>query len=1092
MRRNGLVIHTANRLEVLVAALTAELAAWPLPPLQAETILVPGQGMARWLTLELTARLGIAASLELPFPGAFLQHLTGKDQADGEDPFERQAMTWRIFRLLGDVKVRTRLGPAARYCDDDPDQRRRLQLAQRLAACLDDYQLWRDDVLRDWQRDEGRGRGDNAWQRALWRLLIDDTRGDDLPPAPPGGLPFAPGAAPEQPPVIAHRLEHLRERLAGPDARRLLPPRLHVFGAASLPPALLGLLQQISAHIPVTAWVPQPTPHWFGDHDRPAAGNPLLATLGRQTREFADLLANPPYDSAVARLPFFDAGTDTVLHTLQSDIANVRRRGHGHDCPPLPLRLDDESVRLHGCHAPLREVQVLRDQLLAAFAADRSLRPADVLVLVPDIERYAPLVHAVFGPVHDRLPFQVADRSPATALPLVATLLRVLELAHDRLAVGDVLHLLEEPAIARRFSLTASDLPALRSWTQRAGIRWGIDGTWRATHCQLPPIDDFAWEQGLQRLLLGTITGTTSDLVAGIAPLADTTDTRLPTLGRFVTFVRTLFHELANWQRPQPLPAWADRLEHLLDRLFDLDASTAGATALVRGAIAELRAQAATAALTEPVSSAVLHLWLQEHLQRLGDARGFLTGAITVAALKPMRAIPVRIVCIAGLDDASFPRRERPLPFDLLNQERRPGDRDVRDDDRQLFLDTLLAARQRLILTFVSRSQKDDSEIAPSVVVAELCDWLRAAFLPPAAAPRPCRDAVDWLFVQHPLQAFSERYLDGRDPRLFTYSGAERAVADAVEPNRPFALPAAAAVAAATTIVALDDLLRFWVNPSKWWLRNSLQVRLPDRDDDPDEIEPFTIDNLQRWSLQDEFVRQAWSGTMPADGAALAHARGRLPPGQAGTMGFVAATAEAAVFVKRLARFGELRRQPVRVVGDGFEIHGELSGVTDERLVLGRMARLKNKDQLRAWIQHLVFAATRLANGQAPLPTLYVARANSLQIERVSDPLVHLRTLVNGYVQGQGGPLPFFEQSSHEYAKKVRRRDDRPVRAARQEWLPKEPFDGKFIGQGDSEDPWIALCTRDRDPLTEPEFARWAIDVWDPILTYAVECNDAL
>ena len=48
-------------------------------------------------------------------------------------------------------------------------------------------------------------------------------------------------------------------------------------------------------------------------------------------------------------------------------------------------------------HGPMRQCEVLRDQLLAAFERDPTLEPRHVLVMTPDIETYGPLLSAVFA-----------------------------------------------------------------------------------------------------------------------------------------------------------------------------------------------------------------------------------------------------------------------------------------------------------------------------------------------------------------------------------------------------------------------------------------------------------------------------------------------------------------------------------------------------------------------------------------------------------------------------------------------------------------------------------------------------------------------
>ena len=205
------------------------------------------------------------------------------------------------------------------------------------------------------------------------------------------------------------------------------------------------------------------------------------------------------------------------------------------------LQPTDASLRVHDCHSPQRELEVVRDQICEALDGDPSLEARDIMVLVPDIDRYAPYAHAVFGPLKPQLPFYVADRHPARELPICRSVLGILDLGKTRLTLADVLHLLENTAVQRRFELSPTDIPSIRHLCHAAGIRWGLDGESRSQQFDLPAFDDNAWLQGIDRLLLGTLTGPTDDLVIGRLPIGDTTEGRTEMLARFVSFTRTLF-----------------------------------------------------------------------------------------------------------------------------------------------------------------------------------------------------------------------------------------------------------------------------------------------------------------------------------------------------------------------------------------------------------------------------------------------------------------------------------------------------------------------------------------------------------------------
>jgi exodeoxyribonuclease V gamma subunit len=1099
---SGLFVYRSDRLEELAEALALVLQQTPLPPLRNETILVPNLGLARWLQQQLALRTGIAAGLDMPFPGAWLEGL-GRTEPNAPDPFHGDVLLFRLFRCFDDPALTKRLGSAAAYVADDPDQRKRLQLCERIGRCFDDYQLYRPELLRQWAdgAETGAASSPARWQAELWRALLDDA-GLPVPtakaaprkprrPETVGPMLFAPLPArtAEVPAASAHRLEALLARCAEPTtARQLQPHRLLVFGLATLAPPFLSLLTTLARHQAVHLFVPSPTPP---PPEAPAAW--LWERNGGEARDFHDALQASCARGGVGRLdaelgptarrpPLSPAPPllTWLQHHLIGDPAAIAM------APPLPAAAGgDDSLRVHVCHSPQRELEVVRDQILAAFAADPRLEPHEVLVLVPDIRRYAPFAHAVFGPVREHLPFHVADKGAAAELPLCKALLAVLDLAAERLVVHDVLHLLELPAVQQRFRIFAGDLPGLRARCQQAGIRWGLDGEARARQFHVPPFEENSWRLGLRRLLLGIATGPADERIAGTLPVGDATASREEVLVRFVHFAETLFAQLRQLQQPQPAAQWAQKLEGVAEALFaPTDADDETALAVLRTVLARLRTATDLADYRAPLQRPVLRAWLDTALARQPSPRGFLAGAVTVAALVPMRAVPCRAVFVCGLDDSAFPRRDAELSFDLIQRTRRPGDRSLRADDRQMFLDLLLSARQTLHFTYVGRSAKDDSEIAPSAVVAELLDWLdeqAAAWRQPALRPA--------VVVPHPLQPWSRRYRDGADPRLFTWSRADLEPSPQQGPPAPWFDRAVEPPPELTgPVIPLELLLEFWKHPSRFFLRRVLGVRLL-RSDDPEPLtEPFELNNLDNWRVENALLnRLRRSGDAATDEeremAAWLQAKGELPVGGAGQCRVPSIVDTARAFHDATRRFGPRRRVRVAAGHGEIEVQGELTDVAASLLVVDRLAKVKGKDLLRGWILHVVAAVARhqatAAAARLPERSCIIGKDTAWTLEPLDPGAARaaLATLVRGFQHGLRRPLPYFALASAAWGSKRRTTSnaDACMAAAATAFGPTD-FDHQYNSELYDAD--VQLCWRGREPLRDPEFATWATEIW--------------
>ncbi len=1115
MADSSLSLFTSNRLEVLAEHLAAVLAAEPLPPLERESIVVHSHGLARWLTLRLAGRLGIAAGLTMPFPATFIRDLADRLQGGGQDTvepalFEREPATWRIFDRLRDAADAGESGAAspATYLEDDPDQLKRYQLAVRLAGLFEGYQLFRPRMLLDWQargpEPEEADAPHAEWQARLWRSLNEGPAQDHLARR------------------ILRLLELLRRSPAPPDG---LPRRLSVFGASTLPPVFLELLSALARFIPVRIYFTSPTYHYWGDlrsereavairrrsaaarqgddhlepgqpllapvsapaDDHLEPGHPLIATFGRQGRDFFNLLQETDaLGGGWQELELVDPGDDTLLHALQSDVLHLGDRS----AAPKRLEPGDDSLTVHACHSPMREMEVLRDQLLAAFDRDPRLEPSDVVVMVPRIGDYSPWIEAAFGAGEGTpaLPFAIADRPAGQERPASETVLRLLDLVASRVTPGAVFDLLESAAVRRAFRLSAAEVPALRRRVRDSRIRWGIDGAQRAADFRVPKEGANTWRAGLDRLLMGYATGDGDELVTGVAPLAGATAGDAELLGRLAAFTDCLFHHLRRLRDPRPADAWARDLGTALEELYRAEGEEEeGALELVRGVLEELHQARELAGLEEDLSRQVVRAHLGRRLAGDGSGSGFFDGRITFCALKPMRALPFEVICVAGLAEGAFPRRDPRHAFDLMTADRRGGDRSPVEDDRYSFLETLLAAGEKLILTYQGRSQQDNSPRAPSSVLAELLDHLDRAFLTADGQP-----ASEQIVVEHRLHPFDPAYFGaGGDPRLFSYSQeSARASRSAGQP--PVAMPFIgdedpAAQTAEPLAVDLADLTGLWIHPARHYCRKVLQLTLTEHETSAED-EPFDVDFSGRYQISQWLLERRLAG-QPAgeDELELLRQRGELPLAGLGAAHYARLSRRASDFAATLPRPEPSGPLLIELSGPGWRLHGRLDHLTADGALRFRCTNLKPKDIVRAWIAHVARAAWELEHPTGlPLLTHLAGIDRNLRFGLLDDPLALLDALLAGYRAGLRRPLPLFENASHAWAESARQQatggqeKTSPLDVARRAFAR-----GRLAS--DAADPYVALCFRDRDPLAEDGFAHWAEALWAPILEHAQE-----
>ncbi len=908
----GFIVLQGNQLEDLRDVAVQWLKANPLRPLENECVLVQSNGIAQWLKMSLAQNeqhAGIAAAIDVQLPGRFIWQAFRSlfTQLPASSPFDKNALTWRIYQLLRDWPALERslggqieqLAPLRGFLAADNDPRRCYQLAGKLADLYDQYQLYRADWLQAWEEGQDvliNARGQTLplpeqqrWQAIVWRSLSSSIR-----------------AGREQDWSSASRAHIHQEFIracAGfsPENRpQNLPRRVIVFSISSLPQQTLQLLQAISPFTQVMIFATNPCQHYWGDlvegkellrreyqriaeRKTPASlaaeelhihGHPLLASWGKQGRDFLHLLDEHDQPDNYRHLfnqqkidLFTDPGQGCLLHQLQSDILHLRPL---HERQAMQSKIDcrhDQSLQFLIAHSPQREVEILHDQLLASFAEAKArgqtLNPRDILVMVPDIDLYTPHIHAVFGRyAGDRatqtpnqpayLPYHICDQSIRKQNTLLLALEKLLHLPQLRFSVSELSDLLDTPALLNRFGLEEKDLPLLRRWIHGANIRWGLDAQQRKT-LGLPELEQNTWLSGIQRMLLGYAVGDSGSW-QGIEPYDEVAGLDAALLGPLVQLLDSLKQAGIRLAQEHNASDWPLLIEQLVQEFFCATGSADN------WALSQLELQLESlhnlwhenGLDNEALPLEVVREELLSGLEQPSLSQKFLGGSINFATLMPMRAIPFSQLWLLGMNVQDYPRSRHSSDFDLMANDYRPGDRSRREDDRYLFLEALLCARQRLVISWVGKDIRDNSERPPSVLVSQLRDHLAAGW-----QSDNDEDLLARLTVEHPLQPFSTSYFRAdSDPRLFTYANHWRQVheqagfsqtraedLDTLPPWQPLAP------------VRLNQLASFLRNPVQHFYQQRLGIGWLDEIEQSLDHETFALDGLQTWTLHDQLIR---------------------------------------------------------------------------------------------------------------------------------------------------------------------------------------------------------------------------------------------
>ncbi|QKJ67824.1 exodeoxyribonuclease V subunit gamma [Deefgea piscis] len=1115
-------IYQSNRLENLFELLQALYGVALSDPFASEKIIVSSKGMERWLRFKLADRVGICAGIDFQLPASFVWSLL-KDalpHLQADSPYSASPLAWRLFGVLPTSGARAASPIVAAYLSEG-DARRQMALAGKLADVFDQYLVFRSHWIAAWEAGQLVGLGpDEAWQATLWREVKASIDGDF-------------GAMPHRADMFVQLFNAWQN-----DGPSRLPERITVFGIAGMPPAYIDVLGALAEHIDVNLFLLNPCREEWGaivsaqviarrELDRKQEslyldiGHPLLASMGKAGRDFYRAVTEAfPWSGGGEQWLFYDPlehiATPSLLQTLQSDVLNLLNRDV---LNAQVVAKNDRSLTFHNAHSAMREVEILHDEIAAMLVNDDSLLASEIAVLLPDMGPYAPLIEAVFGDAKasgaPNIPFNIADLTTQQECPAVDVLMQLLQLPESRCKADEMYGLLETPQVAARFDISSDQLLTLRHWIAAVGIRWGLDAAHRAEFDLSDMGAANTWQLGLDRLLLGLalpnalagdavpLWGEDTSELAALAPWDDLEGSQASLLAKLTTFITAVGQWRAALSVARTLPEWRDAALLLLENfiLFDEhDEAELKLAEAIRTTLADLADEAQLAGLTEPVPREVVCDWLQHRFENSSRGSGFMSRGVTFCTMVPMRGLPFRVVAVLGLNENDFPRNPPTAGFDLIAQHPRLGDRSRRLDDRYLFLDLILAAREKLYLSWVGRSLKDDAHFPPSVLVSDVLDCVAQGFFLEgdidASIEVRRANLLQHLTLEYPLQPFSLQNFVGHTPEnnanaiasfnpLWCRAAEQIALAamgrvssvtksadegeavlseqmqsdalnDAVASNLaaaeqypPFAMP---------NSLRWDELAQCLAKPAAYFLRHRANLHFQPSANDAglEDDEAFDLKDFRDNAVRDLGLKY---GLEAHD---LAFARGNTPLGVPGEMLVDEQLFAACALLDALPRYQCSDQLPAQMVQmtlspswsrspSDVQITGWLDACyADGRIVL--KSQIYPRDVFRAWVEHLLLCAMQPSAMQTVTRWLSPERVLYCSPIAPEQATAYLSDILALYQAAMAAPLPFFPHSALAWGKAlpsdtVEDEDTQALRwaAAIKRWLPSFNRDGEWL-----------------------------------------------
>ncbi|MCG7532103.1 exodeoxyribonuclease V subunit gamma [Psychrobium sp. MM17-31] len=1101
-------LYHSNKLDVLKSILAHIISQQPLAnPFESEKILVQSPGMAQWLKLELAKEFGICANVAFPLPASFIWQTFVDLLPDVPErsAFNKDAMAWQIIKLLPQYLQQQEFDELNNYLTDD-EPLKLYQLAYKVADIFDQYLVYRPQWIEAWQNGDFSTCRDKLWQGILWRKLFE--------------VITASGQSHYH---RANLYEHLLTALDSKDAAKKLPKRIFVFGISALPPKYLQALKMMAQHCEVHFFLNNPCQHYWGDivdqrylaklskrqyqqlnlddfseqvavSEQPqlleeqqfnalgelTVGNPLLASMGKLGRDNLALLLELEAQEVDAFVPseqrnLLDLLNDDILE-LQDSSFIPRTKAQLSDLSPRRIIADDDdSIVIHDCHSPMREVEVLRDQILAVLHQDPTLTPKDIVVMMPDVNAYSPYIQAVFSHSHNYIDFSISDRSAAQEHPILLSFLTLMSLTHLRKSASELFSLLEVPAIMAKFELTASDIDGLKRWIDESGIRQGLGEQGVYTN---------SWLFGLNRMLKGYSQSETDPLQNNggslwqdILAYPETVGLAAETLGQLSYFVELISKYSAELLGDKTIEQWQHLIANMLNDLYSESAESESELAIINDALAALAQELTLADYRAAISHEVLLAHLQSKLETGASSQRFLAGKLNFCTLMPMRSIPFRVVCILGMNDGVYPRSIAPIGFDLMANQHQKGDRSRRDDDRYLFLEAMLSAQDKLYLSYCGRSIKDNSERCASVLLNEVIDYIslsyRLASDQELDAEAASKSIIQKLVCKHPLTPFSPLYYNGETQstdaknKLFSYQRDWLGAHNKAQQEDHLAAQSLQLLID-SNVIAIEQLTRFIKHPAQYFFNQRLGVYFNDEDGELLDSEPFAPDGLVSYQVKQQLLE---GYIHHADQSTQRHVRalGVLPHAHFADLFLTEQQQVMSPLASAIKPYLTAPSDDVEVDiainshQQRFAIQGWLKEHYNQRLLVRyKPGKANAKFFVECYVQFLCFCV--VSPHQQSQMAMFTQDGQWL-FNAITQQEAHLRltALVDMYIEGLTKPLPLALQSGWRYLdtrfdeeRSQLVDDEKTIEKANRAF--KDRFNGNMRIHGEGQDAYLARC----------------------------------
>lgn len=820
--------------EILLNHLVQNISKSYKNPFSKHTIVTQSSGMSRWITLNISQKLGISTNINYYFPYKLLLELYSLIKNEElKYYYNNNLMTFTIYYILNNTNFVEKHNVLEKFIHKiSVNDGNLIKFSHQLATMYEKYIQYRPNWIREWNQDRlVKLANDNfnhqIWQKDLWNTLKSYILKPDLV-------------------EILDIIKKDFNKLALPENHPL--KTIHFFGISHLPPFYIELLKLIdnSNQIDVFYYYQTPSVEYYADQNKTTS---LLGSFAKSGKDFFDILNqnfNLSYDEASLSLVDDIATKNNLLNYIKYDLLKCVERklesSHFNDLfDTKSINKDDKSIEILSNYNNIREIEVVYDKILEILSNDPDCKPDDIIVMSPNINDYSDYIEAVFANDKYRIPYVVADKSILYENQIFTLLIQLLSIYESRFTIVDIWDLIKNEYIKSHFNLNETDLLFIDNLFDKTNFRWGLNGEFKKKF-GLETTEENTLHHSLFQMFLGYCIS--PDLLDNISnsifntnrsnlvyentyyiPFDDTEGECVNSYSKLLNFISKLQKLYYNLLVSHTIDEWIEILDEIRNNFLPVETHNTYNSIIQN--ISKLKELNLPEIYNTPFPIQMLKTLIQTILNQTSTTNRFLQNGITFCSLIPMRSIPFKYIFLIGMNIDKFPKESTIPEFDLIKSNPQLGDKTQADDDKYIFLETLLASKEKLVISYQGRDEITNENKQISSTIDELLNYINTYY----QLPDGINDIRKIILTEYPLQGFSKHYFE-KESHLSTYQNKYYYIAKSIYSSdikdvNSKALKINQPIDENNLEIDLEELIRFFKNPTQYFVNKIMRIYLP-------------------------------------------------------------------------------------------------------------------------------------------------------------------------------------------------------------------------------------------------------------------------